>query len=196
VKHALDMLAGLPGVQHVMLVTEDGVPVAVAGRSAVTAGSDGYAVQDAGSPPPEEDGGDQRLGAEEALAGLAIGLLTDLSLAVGQMSWNEPRRVVLRAARGTLVLQAMHGAVLLVLLARGLRAEELELPMNGTIARIERVLRSMGGTGNGDSSALGEERLMNTPGPLPSSEDAEDADGAESEWERAATEESQWGSPQ
>ena len=59
------------------------------------------------------------------LAALATALLTDLTLAVGQMSWKAPHRLVLRAARGTLVLQSMRGAVLLVLLARGLGAEDV-----------------------------------------------------------------------
>ena len=36
------------------------------------------------------------------------------------------------------------GAVLLVLLDRGMRPEELRLPMEGAVARMQRVLRSMG----------------------------------------------------
>jgi predicted regulator of Ras-like GTPase activity (Roadblock/LC7/MglB family) len=163
VNHALEMLAELPGVRHVMLVTEDGVPVAVPG------GRSRYSPRDPSASELDIEGeeeGDRSafgsLSTEDALAALAIGLLGDLSLAVGQMSWNEPTRVVLKAARGTLILQTMRGAVLLVLLARGMGAEETRLAMDGTIARIERSLRGMN---EGSTFAQGERE---PPGPIPS----------------------------
>jgi hypothetical protein len=64
---------------------------------------------------------------------------------------------VLKGARGTLVLQATRSAVLLVILARGLSPEQVRLPMDGTIARIERSLRGMG-----------KNKQSETPGPIPS----------------------------
>ena len=165
--HALELLAELPGIRHVMLVSDDGVPVATfrGGTNRI--------------PSPEEPSGDapegerpelEPLGTQDALAGLAIGLLTEISQAAGQLSWNAPRRVVLKATRGTLVLQTMRGAVLLVLLGRGSGAEETRLAMEGTIARIERSLRSMGRSGpegrpvdQGGREGNGTE----PPGPIP-----------------------------
>ena len=177
--HAIEMLAELPGVRHVMLVGDDGVPVASSGEGATSAHfATGEAPAD-GELTAEEYVGSE-LGTEDVLAALATAFLTDLSLAVGQMSWKAPHRVVLRAARGTLVLQSMRGAVLLVLLARGLGAEELRLSMDGTIARIERTLRDMGGSsGSGGmaSSAHRMEGIDKPPGPLPSAPERKSGTG-------------------
>ncbi|MEW6071906.1 MAG: roadblock/LC7 domain-containing protein [Planctomycetota bacterium] len=186
--HALEMLAALPGVRHVMLVTADGVPAAFAGRSR------------GGGARLELEAGDElaSLGAEDALAALATGLVSELGLAVGPMSWNSPQRMVLRAARGTLALQALRGAVLVVLLERGMRAEEMRLSMDGTIARIERTLRGMGGPDQARTSGAAERgaRAGHTnepPGPLPFGGEDEDVPGPGKE---SRTEEREPGSPQ
>ena len=121
---ALQTLADLPGVRLVMLTSPDGVPIATPG------GPDG--ASSAG------------LGSEEALAALTAVWFSDVSRHAGQLSWNAPRRAVLKAARGTLVLQRMHNSVLLVLLARGTKPEDVRLAMDGTSARIDRSVRGMG----------------------------------------------------
>ncbi len=122
----LEPLAQLPGVLLVALVSHDGVPVAVPGAPA--------------------SGNDENLafGDTEALAALSAGWLNELSESLGLLSCDSPRRVVLRAARGTLLLLRTSGAVLLVVLEAGLGPDELWLPMEGSVARIQRILRGMG----------------------------------------------------
>jgi hypothetical protein len=51
---------------------------------------------------------------------------------------------VLSAARGTLIAMQAPGALLLVVLESGMRAEELRLPMEGAVARMQRHLRTIG----------------------------------------------------
>ena len=128
---ALQPLADLPGVRVVMMVTEDGVPIAVPGKL--------------GPDPGQEAIENNALGQEDAIAAMAIGWLNDLSNEVGAMSWGAPERICMKAARGTLVVQRTRGAFLLVILSRGLDPENVRLPMNGALARIERGLRNMGG---------------------------------------------------
>ncbi len=143
---ALEPLAELPGVQLVMLVTHDGVPIAVPGRKA--------------GPSPAEVL--EATNKEEGLAALAVGWLKELAAAVAPLSWDEPRRIVLRCARGVLVVSQARSAVLVVLLARGSSAEDVRLAVDGTIARIERNLRGMGRESSASASS------KHPPGPLPS----------------------------
>ena len=83
----LEPLSRLPGVQVVMLISHDGVPIACLGRTA------------------DSDATGLSADKQEALAALAASWLNELSQAVGPLSWNSPERVCLRAARGTLVLR-------------------------------------------------------------------------------------------
>ena len=148
---ALEPLAELPGVRLVVLVTQDGVPIAVPGRhpglepqeETPTEAADGVLVD------PLED--------PEALAALSIGWLNEIIRATGPLSWETPQRVVLRAARGTLVLRRTHNAWLLLLLASGLRAEDVILSMEGTAARVERLVRSMGDASRAKQGTRGHE---------------------------------------
>lgn len=122
-KQVLEPLAAIPGVRMALLVSHDGVPVVVRGK-------DG------------EDGGvDLSAQSGESLAALASGWLNGITRSLAPQSWDAPERVVLRAARGTLVMLAAPGAVLLVHLARGASAEDLRLPMESAVARMQRVLR-------------------------------------------------------
>ncbi len=121
----LEPLAQLPGVLLAALVSSDGVPVAVPGSR--TRGEDHG---------PSAD--------PEALAALSAAWLDELSSSVALLSCDSPRRVVLRAARGTLLLLRTSGAVLLVMLEAGLGPDALWLPMEGVAARIQRILRGMG----------------------------------------------------
>lgn len=122
----LEPLAKQPGVLMAALVSDDGVPVAVPGGL----GSDGSPQGSLGDP--------------EALAAFSAGWLDELAGSVALLSCDAPRRVVLRATRGTLLLLRTSGAVLLVLLESGLGPDELWLPMEGVAARIQRILRGMG----------------------------------------------------
>lgn len=134
----LDPLAQQPGVILAALVSSDGVPVAVPG------------MRRTGS---EEQQGS--FGDPEALAALSAGWLNDLTGSLGLLSCDSPRRVVLRAARGTLLLLRTAGSVLLVMLEAGLGPDELWLPMEGVAARIQRILRGMGEPAPKDSEPEG-----------------------------------------
>jgi predicted regulator of Ras-like GTPase activity (Roadblock/LC7/MglB family) len=144
---ALEPLLGIPGVRDVMLLSHDGVPIAVPRRDRPTtpAPADGESMEF------------EPLGEHDQVAAITASWIAELAQTVGALSWERPRRVVLKGARGTLVLQATRSAVLLVILARGLSPEQVRLPMDGTIARIERSLRGMG-----------KNKQSETPGPIPS----------------------------
>jgi len=122
-KEILEPLSAIPGVRVAVLVTSDGVPVVVRGRSS------------------EQRPGEEIDGGAESLAALASGWLNALTRAVAPLSWTAPERVVLRATRGTIVMLQAPGSVLLALLDGGTRAEDLRLPMQGAVARIQRLLR-------------------------------------------------------
>lgn len=123
----LDPLASQPGVILAALISDDGVPVAVPGTKVESAGSESCALSDS-----------------DALAAMCAGWLDELTDCMSLLSCDAPRRVVLRAARGSLLLLRTSGAVLLVVLEPGLGPEELWLPMEGVAARIQRILRGMG----------------------------------------------------
>jgi predicted regulator of Ras-like GTPase activity (Roadblock/LC7/MglB family) len=125
VNEILEPLARTPGVRFVGLVTTDGVPIAVPGRAASLA--------------PGEDEHDVT-----ALAAIATAWLDEVTRMVGALSWDAPRRLVMRAARGTLVLLGTRGAVLAALLDSGVGPEELRVAMDGAVARIQRTVRGMG----------------------------------------------------
>ena len=149
---ALQPLTQLPGVQMVMFVTEDGVPIAVPGNACEEDGGLGFVGDDG-----------QNLGREDAIAAVATGWMREIQQGVGQASWHEPDRIVLRGVRGTLVMQRARGAVLLLLLSRGLAPEEVRLPMDATVARLN---RNSGSGGRGSSTVTSQ--LTETPGPMPS----------------------------
>jgi predicted regulator of Ras-like GTPase activity (Roadblock/LC7/MglB family) len=132
VKEILEPLARIPGVRTAALVTSDGVPIAVKGK--VGKGKEMLEERDWVDSAEDLD----------ALAGLAAGWMGEIKRAVAPLSWHSPRRMTLRATHGTLVMLQTHGAVLLVVLNRGMRAEELRLPMEAAEARMQRILRGMG----------------------------------------------------
>jgi len=110
----LEPLARLPGVEFVLLISHDGVPIAHVHRS---------------SEAPHE----------ESLAALAAAWLNDIGQAVAPLGWHAPGRACLRAARGTLVLRRSESASLVVCLGRETSPEDVRLSMDGTLARIERA---------------------------------------------------------
>ena len=146
-KEVLEPLARVSGVRVAMLTCPDGVPIAIRGRV----------------PDEEEKSNAPAFGdsAEDlnALAGMATGWFSDLGRSVSPLAWDHPRRVVLQATRGTMVLVATQDAVLLVLLQSGTHAEELRLPMEAALKRMERVLRGMGR----DPAALAAEEADSEP---------------------------------
>lgn len=122
-KDVLEPLAAIPGVRLALLVSPDGVPVVVRGKS-----------DDGGEPSVLDENPD-------SLSGLAAGWLQGLTSSIAPLGWKAPGRVVMRAARGTLVMLHAPGSVLLVVLDPGGSAEELRLPMESAVARMQRMLR-------------------------------------------------------
>ncbi len=148
----LEPLARIPGVRVAALVSPEGMPMAARGRISGT-----------GQPP----GASERSLDEEAgsVAGLATIWLGELTRAAGLLSCEGPTRVVLRASRGTLVLMHAPGAILLTILERGASPEDLRLPMEGAVARMQRILRGMGASR--EASTAERERARGPQGPLP-----------------------------
>jgi predicted regulator of Ras-like GTPase activity (Roadblock/LC7/MglB family) len=122
----LDPLARLPGVRTAALITEDGVPITVQGQAA------------------QEDPLTGNSTEQDALAALAASWVSEINRAVGTMSWDTPRHLVLRAVRGTLVAMQAPGALLVVVLESGASVEQLRLPMEGAVNRMERQMRPSG----------------------------------------------------
>jgi predicted regulator of Ras-like GTPase activity (Roadblock/LC7/MglB family) len=148
----LEPLSRLPGVELVMLISHDGVPIAWAGR--------GNPPADGALAPEKQAAVNDR---QEALAALSASWLNELTQAVAPLSWNAPERVCLRAARGTLVLRRAESAVLIVLLAREASPEDVRLSMDGTLARIE---RSCLGRGSARASEAPAARDPELPAPF------------------------------
>ncbi len=133
-----DFLASLscvPGMRTAVLVTHDGVPVFTRGSSFAE---------------------DPQAAEVESLAALAVGWMDLLGRTVAPLSWNPARRAVLSCARATLVLQQASGAVLVVVLDPGASAEDLRLPMEATVARLERHLRALASGDRGAVIGLGQ----------------------------------------
>lgn len=151
-KQFLETLARIPGVRMTALATPDGVPIwhlslAPDARSAPLLEGE------------EETESSHGLDVH-ALSALATNWVVELGRCCAPLSWDTPRRLVLRAARGTLLVQEAPGAMLVVLLEGGVRPEDLRLPMDSVVARLQRHLRSL--------ETSEEQRLPGAiPGPLP-----------------------------
>jgi predicted regulator of Ras-like GTPase activity (Roadblock/LC7/MglB family) len=136
----LEPLATLPGVQVAMLVSEDGVPIVIRGETRQEDGKEKENVDDA-----------------EVLAALTAGWIADVCRAIAPISWSPPRRLVLRASRGTLIAMQAPRALLVVVIGRGVQAGELRLPMESAIARMERELRGGNRRASGQTPVQAEE---------------------------------------
>jgi predicted regulator of Ras-like GTPase activity (Roadblock/LC7/MglB family) len=143
VKQVLEPLTRIPGVRVAALVTPDGVPITVHGA------------QRRAAPKADEANNASTEAADDvhALAALATGWIGEVNRAVAPLCWPAPGHLMLRAARGTIIVMQAPGALLLVVLESGMRAEELRLPMEGAVARMQRHLRGIGSK-NGTTSDL------------------------------------------
>lgn len=150
-KKVLDPLKQVPGVRRAMLISRDGVPITY------LANSDQLGRVD---PRPWTDSSED----SSAFAGMATSLLMEIERSVDPLSWAPPERVVLRSARGTLILLRTERATLTVELVRGMAPEELRLPMESVVARLQRALSRDTNTNTAAAIATVEEE---PPGPLP-----------------------------
>lgn len=135
-KAVLDPLSRIPGVRLAALISSDGVPIDVRKH-------------ESGNPPANEPaqrsdrGGGNEPDDLDALSALSSSWIAEVTRAVAPMSWEVPKRLVLRAARGTLIVVQAPRALLLVVLDGGIHPEEMRLPMGVAIARMERHLRGI-----------------------------------------------------
>jgi predicted regulator of Ras-like GTPase activity (Roadblock/LC7/MglB family) len=130
VNQIFDSLVALPGVRVCGLITEDGVPVTLPGKS------------DGSARPYDVD----------AIAAIASQWFNEVSRELGTASWSHPHTTELTAQHGSLVLMAVPRGVLVCLSDRGLAIEEIRLSLSGAAARIQRQLRSMSSTVAGKST--------------------------------------------
>ena len=151
-KRVLDPLAHVAGIRRAVLISKDGVPITHL-QSAQAA---------------ERPGGVHRDTADDlsAFAGMATGLLTEVHRSVDPMSWEDPERLVLRGARGTLVLHVTERVTLAVELERGMAPEELRLPMESVLDRLRRSLARKS-VRSEEPSSEGEHESEEPPAPLP-----------------------------
>ncbi len=128
-KRVLDPLAHVPGIRRAVLISKDGVPITHIQSAQVAERSEEV----------HRDTADDL----SAFAGMATGLLTEVHRSVDPMSWEDPERLVLSGARGTLVLHVTERVTLAVELERGMAPEELRLPMESVLDRLRRSLARM-----------------------------------------------------
>jgi predicted regulator of Ras-like GTPase activity (Roadblock/LC7/MglB family) len=127
VKRVLDPLAQVPGLRRAALISKDGVPITH--------------IQTArGASPSEARPWSDSAEDLSAFAGMAAGILAEIHRSVDPLSWDAPHRVVLRAARGTLILLVTERATIAVELERGMAPEDVRLPMESAAARLLRAL--------------------------------------------------------
>ena len=166
-KQILEPLARIPGVRSAALITPDGVPICTHHAHSKPATGEARK-QDAheASEVEEADAADDG----EALAALAASWVSDVARAAAPLSWPEPMRLCLRAARGTLVIVQAPGALLLVVLEGGTSSEELRLPMEIVVSRLQRHLRSTRDEAPSESAtALAARPTAATPAAAPAS---------------------------
>jgi predicted regulator of Ras-like GTPase activity (Roadblock/LC7/MglB family) len=150
VKNLIEPLTRIPGVRTAALVTTDGVLMAMHSSSGGARGAETAGGSDSEESTPLSAAIDPH-----ALAGLATSWLGEIGRAVAALSWSPPRHLVLRAARGTMIVCEAPGAILCVVLESGMQPEELRLPMGVTIARMQRHLRDASQRSHRTSSEAG-----------------------------------------
>ena len=154
-KNLIEPLTRIPGVRTAALVTTDGVLIAM--HSSADRDRSDHASGD--EKPPTDAAIDPH-----ALAGLATSWLSEITRAVATLSWSTPRHLVLRAARGTMIVCEAPGAILCVVLESGMQPEELRLPMGVTIARMQRHLRDIGQRSAPDATRAASQNAPSTSG--------------------------------
>jgi len=158
-RRVLDPLAHVPGIRRAVLISKDGVPITHIQSAQVAERSEEV----------HRDTADDL----SAFAGMATGLLTEIHRSVDPMSWEDPERLVLRGARGTLVLHVTERVTLAVELERGMAPEELRLPMESVLDRLRRSLARKS-TRVGATRSAGEHQSDEPPAPLPAQESETD----------------------
>lgn len=133
-REVLEPLALIPGVRLTAMVSSDGVPIA---------SLDGQSERGTGGSTTADLDTNKDLG---SLAAQVAGWVNEIDRAVGPLAWGPAGRLMLRASQGAILLQRGPSALLLVLLESHISTDELRVPMDGAVARMQRLLRSVGGS--------------------------------------------------
>lgn len=135
-KDVLDPLTRIAGVRQVAIVSGDGVPLVVLERVARGEFQERNVLDAAKLSGQRID--------PTSFGALAAGWAEEIARAVAPLSWDAPWRIALVASQGTLVVQQGPGAMVLVVVEPGTPPDTLAIPLDGAIARMERLLKSLG----------------------------------------------------
>lgn len=127
-----------PGVKQAAVISADGVPVCVLERSSY---SGGEFVDCTNSSQTSLEG--QRID-PASLVALAASWVDDVMRAGGQIAWELPKRFVLCASQGTLVVQQGPNAHVMVVIEPSVSPETFALPLEASVERLHRLLRDLG----------------------------------------------------
>ena len=127
-----------PGVKQAAVISADGVPVCVLERSSF---SSGEFVDCTNSSQTSLEG--QRID-PASLVALAASWVDDVMRAGGQIAWELPKRFVLCASQGTLVVQQGPNAHVMVVVEPSVSPETFALPLEASVERLHRLLRDLG----------------------------------------------------
>jgi predicted regulator of Ras-like GTPase activity (Roadblock/LC7/MglB family) len=141
-KHVLNPLAQVPGLRQALVIGRDGLLV----HSLVGSAARHDYLQ------------------QEAACALVLGWVRDLEGSFGRLSWDAPRRLVVRGSQATLVVCRGPQACLAVWLEPGALPEDLRVPMEAALGRIARLLR---GLGQGHSIPVAELDVSSKPSAEP-----------------------------
>ncbi len=134
----LQPLTVQPGVKQVAIISADGVPVCVLERSSM---ANGQFVDCTNSSQPSLEG--QRID-PASLVALAASWVDDVVRAGGQIAWELPKRFVLAASQGTLLVQQGPNAHVMVVIEPDFDTGAFSLPLEAAVERLHRLLRELG----------------------------------------------------
>ncbi len=126
-----------PGVRLAAVISEDGVPVCVLERSPLDGGQ---FVDCTNSSQPSLEG--QRID-PASLVALAASWVDDVMRAGGQIAWELPKRFVLSASQGTLVVQQGPNAHVMIVVEQSMPSETYALPLEAAVEHLHRLLRDL-----------------------------------------------------
>lgn len=134
----LQPLTVQPGVKLAAVISADGVPVCVLERSSI---ANGQFVDCTNSSQPSLEG--QRID-PASLVALAASWVDDVMRAGGQIAWELPKRFVLAASQGTLLVQQGPNAHVMVVIEPDFDTSAFSLPLEAAVERLHRLLRDLG----------------------------------------------------
>lgn len=137
-QEVLSGLTQLPGVKQAAVISSDGVPVCVLERSSSKSGE---FVDCTNSSQPSLEG--QRID-PASLVALAASWVDDVMRAGGQIAWELPKRFVLAASQGSLVVQQGPNAHVMVVVEPGTSTDLVSLPLEVAVEQLHKLLRDLG----------------------------------------------------